>query len=1069
MSNPFKLRSIRVIRSRSFFPKILILLLLFTGVLYSGNAQTSQKTISGKVVDKDGTPLIGATVMIINTTIGVVADMDGNFTINVPENAILRVSYLGFATQELPVGDKTFFNIIMLEDSNVLAEVVKVAYGTQKKVSVVGSVAAVGREDIIKSSAPNLTAALAGRLPGLTTLQTSGQPGRDDVLMYVRGVSTFGGGTSPLILIDGVPRSNISSLDPSEIENITILKDASATAVFGVRGANGVILITTRRGKVGSMNIDILYKQSFQSPLYHRDDVDSWEFAHLRNEALRNDGKLPEFSDSEIMKFKEGDDPFYPNRDIQAEIFKNYSPQTQINVNMSGGTDAVQYFVSGGYLNQGSIFKQEGGKGKVGYDPSFSMDRFNLRLNVDYLLTKGMKVNLDLGGDIRESTAPLAGGLGGQSFESIAGRVLDIFRKTRPVDPGPLTVAGYKNNLGEDVEAGIPVYTVGGFNIWELINVAGYTQSTRSNFNSSIGLDWELDYITKGLSTKALIAFDVQGNSNLIGMSALSHRYIVNNPEDHLYTWAEPVDNGSNYADIVRLSRGYLSEYRINMQYQLNYNRTFAEKHNVTGMFLAQRDNWIYQTSNEQALPFNMLGIAGRLTYSYDDRYLAEVNLGYNGSEQFTKKKRFGFFPAVSVGWVISNEEFMKNIKGINILKLRGSYGKVGNDKFGNNPRYDARFLYLDNIIMTGGGVFGALGYGQGVGFNLIGNPSLTWETEDKKNLGLDLELASGIFLNFDYYKNFRSGILATRSDIPSFQGITQLPLLNIGEMKNWGGEIVLGYRKIFNKDLSVNVSSNFAFNDNEIVFISEQSRGEAYVYPYRSEGHRYGQHWGYKIDYSNGNGYINTVEELEKYKPMYENGTVGSPTLGDFAYIDQNGDGKISDEDMVPIGYGALPRINYSAILGTQYKGFDFSVQFQGIGQASRNFNYFIPEAPDGFAGYYNGVHRQSWTEERYLNGEPIEHPALHTSSSNSSYMGNDYYIQDRSFLRLKMVELGYSIPESLTQKLNLFKSARFSVSGQNLITWDRLITTDIDPEQESTYSYPLSRIVTFNVTLNF
>src|SRR5690606_25985351 len=330
--------------------------------------------------------------------------------------------------------DQTFLHIQMLGDTNVLSEVVAVAYGRQKKVSVVGAVASVGREDIIKSSAPNLSAALAGRLPGLTTLQTSGQPGRDDVLMYVRGISTFGGGTSPLILIDGVPRNNIASLDPSEIESISILKDASATAVFGVRGANGVILITTRRGKAGSMNIDVLFKKSLQSPLYHRDNIDSWEFAQLRNEALRNDGKLPEFSDSDIVRFKDGNDLFYPNRNIEGEIFKRFAPQSQVNVNMSGGTDIVQYFVSGGFLNQGSIFKQEGGKGTVGYDPSFRMDRYNLRLNVDYQLAKGMKANLDLGGDIRESTAPLAGGLG-LDFNGIASRTLDFVRKTRPVDP----------------------------------------------------------------------------------------------------------------------------------------------------------------------------------------------------------------------------------------------------------------------------------------------------------------------------------------------------------------------------------------------------------------------------------------------------------------------------------------------------------------------------------------------------------------------------------------------------------------------------------------------------------
>ncbi len=1068
MKRSYTLKSIGKVRVRSALKQYVLLLIVLLGVVFQGNTQTSDKGVPGRVVDQFGQPISGATISVEGTSRKTMTDSNGEFAIQTSRNDNLLITAMGYQPQNVTYTNQTNLLITLTENVTSLEEVVAVAYGTQKKVSVVGAVASVSRKEVLQSSAPNLAASLAGRLPGLTTMQTSGQPGRDDVEMYIRGVSTFGGGTQPLILIDGIPRSNISSLNPSDIETISILKDASATAVFGVRGANGVILITTRRGKEGKMDFDVMVKHSLQSPLYHRDFVNSWEFAHLRNEALLNDGKLPEFDDVDIMKFKNGGNPFYPNRDVMDEIFKKFSPQSQVTMNTSGGTNSLQYYVSAGFLNQGSSFRQDIDHSSRGYDPSFKLNRYNLRLNLDYELTKGLNANLDLGSDISEANSPLAGGLTGIDFNSVAGRLLDFVRKTRPVDVGPLTVAGFKNNFGEDVPAGIPLYPQGGFNFWELMNANGYSKQTTANFNSSLGLNWDLGFITPGLSTKGLVAFDVFGISTLLGRSSGDHRYIVYDRKDETYFWSEPADSGNQIANIVNLSRNYMSDYKINMQYQVNYNRTFNDVHSVGGLFLAQRDNWIYQSSGEHALPFNMLGVAGRATYAYDNKYLAEINVGYNGSEQFSPTRRFGFFPAYSLGWVISNENFMKGIDQISMLKLRGSYGKVGNDKLGANQRSSARFLYLDNISITGGGLFNSFGLGNRVNFNLVGNPNLSWETELKRNIGLDLELKNGFYLNFDYFNNYRKGILIVNNNIPSFQGITQLPLLNIGEMKNWGYEAVIGYKKVFNEDFSLNATANLSFNDNEVVNSSEQMRAEDFLHRNRSEGYRFRQNWGYKIDYSNGNGYINTDEELAIYKPMYENGTVGSPIKGDIVYQDLNGDGKITEADQVPIGWSYIPRISFSTFISTQYKAFDFSFQLQGITQASYGSEMFINEAPDGFAGYYNGVHRKAWTEERYLNNQEILHPALHMSPANASRHNNDYFIQDRSYLRLKLIELGYTLPKSYMESVGI-KNARVSFSGQNMFTFNRLKSTDIDPEQNSAYSYPLSRIMTFNLSVNF
>ncbi len=1049
-------------------------LLLFAVSMLSATPAAAQsreaQTVSGRVTTTDGQAVVGGTVAVKGTTIGTATDINGSYTIRVKKGATLTFSYLSCKTEEIVVNSQTQLDVVLEEDNTAVETVVVVGYGVQKKVSLVGSVASVGTKEITQSSAPNLAASLSGRLPGLTAIQTGGQPGNDDVNLYIRGASTFSdGGASPLILIDGVPRNNMSSIDPSEIETISILKDASATAVFGVRGANGVILITTRRGKAGSMKVDISAKYSMTKPIYHIDRVHSWEFAHLRNEALANDGLAPEFSASQIEKYKQGNSPFYPDRDIMKEVFKDFASQVQVNANMSGGTERAQYFVSMGYLNQGSLYNQNS-HAKNGYDPSFKYNRYNLRLNADYQLAKSLKASLNLGADIGEANSPLSGELTTNSFEFTSARIIDLIRKTRPVEPGPVSVAGYTDNNGNPVEAGVPVFGLGGYSVYGLLNDSGYTTRTRSNFNSSLSLDWDLSFITKGLSTKGMVAFDINGESLLTGVSVFPFSYKVDNPASGTYVYR---NSEESFANCVELSRSYRSARRINLQWSVNYARTFAEKHNVTAMVLAQRDNWINAPTDfnsttlwgESALPYNVIGLAARATYNYDDRYLAEINMGYNGSEQFSPNKRFGFFPAVSLGWIVSNERFMKDKTPITMLKFRGSYGKVGNDKQGSS-----RFLYMDNISVSSSGVFSSLGNGNGMTVALIGNNSLTWETEKKLNVGVDLDLKYGLFAKFDYYDNRREGILISRKSIPSFQGIPEsaFPRLNEGKMKSWGYEAELGYQKQITQDLFVRFSGNLSFNDNKVLYSDEQYLGDDYAYPYHFDGFRLGQSWGYRIDYSNGNGYINTQEELDKYIPMYENGTIGRPTLGDFCYKDTNEDGVINDADKVPIGYSDIPRYSYGATLSATYKFIDFTIQIQGMAQFTAATWMSPSEAPNNYAGSYTGIHRQAWTQERYEAGEAILHPALHTSDSNASRQDNDFFMQDRSFTRLKLIELGFTLPDRWTKSIGM-RGVRFSVSGQNLVRWDNLLFDNIDPEQTSSYAYPLSKIVTFNLNINF
>ena len=1044
----------------------LFLLMLLCGMLphIYGVELQQPITITGVVVDEMDDPVPGATIMVVGTTLGTSTDGDGKFTLAVPnESAVLQISYIGYRTQTLTVGNLRTFRIVLAETSTSLEEVVVVAFGTQKKISVTGAISSVQTKELRQSSAANLSSALAGRLPGLTALQTSGQPGNDIVNLYLRGVGTTND-ASPLILIDGIPRSNISVLDPNEIESVSILKDASATATFGVRGANGVIMITTRRGTPGKAELSISLDQSFQQFTVHADRVHSLQFAELRNQAYLNDHPGTEDKDlpfTEYMRerYRLGDDPvFYPDRDVFHDYFRDWTPQTRLNLNLSGGTDKAAYFLNVGYVGQGGNFYTEP-KSFLGYDPSYRMDRYSFRSNVDYNLASNLKVSLDIGSYLEKMNSPQTVQLFSDNMSGMVDNMIAYVWATPPTDPGPLTVDGYGYPAGEVLnQSGVDRNTYGE------VNRRGYRQETSTMLNSQFKLDWGLDFITKGLSANAKIAFDTKARTIIQGYKAYdTYSWKVArfappaNPED------DPDYVASGYGVIrgdqdvtIHLNKSWGTYYYTNFQGSLNYARSFG-RHDVGAMALYTRDN--YEKSDySAALPYNVIGLVGRVTYGFDERYLAEINVGYTGTEQFAPDNRFGFFPAFSAGWVVSKEQFLRDNPILTYLKLRASYGTVGNDKMSED-----RFLYQSNIQRIGGGFISSLGRGYRISQGLMANDKIQWEEAVKQNYAVDFRIMKDLSFSADFFWEDRDNILITRGTVPVLQGVPlgYIPRVNMGRLKNRGYEFEMTYQKIINSDFSFTVKGNYAYNENKRIEVDEPRLSEEYAYRYRKTGYSTDQPFGYLIDYSNGNGYINTQEELDKAREMYSVG--GTPRLGDLLYVDVTGDDKIDDKDLVPMGYGEVPRISYGFSGSLAYKNMDFSFLFAGVAKTSRlNTNWGATEF--AMVGFYTDWHMHAWTQERYDNGDKILYPALGIGAGTSQKT-NDLFLFNRSFLRLKNVELGYNLPQRWLKTVNISR-LRIYASGNNLLTWKKYPVNAIDPETTRALNYPILKLA--NVGLN-
>ncbi|MDR1666462.1 MAG: TonB-dependent receptor, partial [Bacteroidales bacterium] len=996
---------------------------------------------------------------------------NGKYAVTVSgREAVLVFSFVGYATQEVTVNDRTDISVTLEETATEIEEVVVVGYGIQKKVSLTGAISTVNVEEMKVSSSASLANALAGRITGLTSYQSSGgQPGRDDATMYLRGAATLNG-TSPLILIDGVPRDNIRTIDPNEVEAISVLKDASATAVFGVRGANGVIMITTKRGKEEKTTLNINVTHSYQALTREPSRLHSLDYLRLRNEALTNDGMTTGlFPQIVFDKFEDplrGLDPsdpeyekkavarryMYPDNDWYRILIARWAPQTVVNANLTGGTEKLSYFMNVGYIHQGGNLNTEP-ESVLGYDSEVKMDRYSFRSNMDYKITPSFTAFLNLGTYIEKVNMPLVGTLYGWDQGYL---MRDIFAQTQimlPITPGPTTIAGFGAPAGKALD---PSYLSAGQYMdrspYKLINNRGCTQETRANLNSSLGINWDMGFITEGLSLKGMLSYD--SNATSILEKSASHdewKAFISVDTDEL-TFANILVG----TDALAWGKGSSSRYSINAQLTLAYSRKFG-RHETGAMIVTQRDYW---ESVGADIPYNVVGLASRLLYNYDERYFAEFNFGYNGSEQFAPDNRFGAFPAASAGWVVSNESFLKDNDIVTFLKLRASAGKVGNDKLGGD-----RFLYIDNITV-GGGAVSSLAAGAGINESLLGNPTLQWEVAQKYNIGVDFQLLKELTGSVEWFHEYRSQILMKRRSPPVFQGLPLdvIPRVNMGEVKNQGYEIELTYHKQFSNDLFFAVKGNYAYNRNRRMNVDEVPRDESYKYRTRETGFPIGQNFGYAINWEQDGGYWTAEALADPDRIRYD---FGEPRPGDFVYVDNTPDGIINDKDMMPIGYGSVPRINWGASLNIGYKGIDLYVFFQGLSRYNQIYSALGTYEIAGRGTYFD-YHRTAWTEERWRNGEEITYPALSTKLT-TNHTANSFFIQDRSFTRLKNVELGYTLPQKWLSEVGISK-VRLFASGQNIFTWSRKFrSSHLDPEGDQSLNYPNTKMFNFGASIAF
>ncbi|WP_188750742.1 SusC/RagA family TonB-linked outer membrane protein [Parapedobacter defluvii] len=1014
---------------------------LFTGsmvygdVLHATFSDVAQVGATGKVTDESALPIEGVTVAVVGAAASTSTNAEGAYSIAAKKGDILRFSAVGYLTVEIGAVIDAPLDVVMQRDESSLDEVVIVGYGTQKKETLTGSIASVSTKEIKQSPAANLAVTLAGRLPGLTAIQRSGEPGRDITQLFIRGQGTINA-QSPIILVDGIER-DLTYIDPNEIESITILKDASSTAIFGVRGANGVILVTTKRGKSEIPEINFTTEVSAQDFPRFPSLASSYDYAMTRNLMQHNDGLGDAYSAEILEHYRLGDDPVqFPNTDWKSILMRDYSTQQRYNLNVSGAGQRVKYFVNAGYLKQGGMFNTEK---DLSYDPSFKLDRYNFRSNIDIQLTKSLTAMLNLGGYLEKQNMP-AGIYNNLDFLSTVSPAMHILAQMT-VDqnatiPGPVTPDGE-----------VVTWQGGFYPPYGSLNRSGYVQQTRNNIMATFGLEQDLGFLVEGLSAKGWMSFDSKTTNNMMA----SREYLK------LVQVVEPTADGRdtvyfrNMGDSRNTSLNLFGARYFttlsNFQGYLNYANSFG-RHTVTGLLMYQQQKNIIDAQ----LPYNLRGIASRVTYGYDSRYFAEFNMGYNGSEQFKKGRRFGFFPAVSAAWLISNEQFMEDIDFLNNLKIRASYGRVGNDRIGSR-----RFLYLDDVQVSGGGYSSSLGLGQLVWTNLLKNEALQWEVSNKYNIGLDVKVFNALDLTVDVFKERRDNILRNRGTIPVLNGlpVSVLPPVNIGVVENKGYEIELNYRKAINQDLSILGKLNLNYATNRQVFADEPMLDDSYAYQYRETGYRIGQNFGYIVD-----RYFRDEEDIANSPKQNVPGHESRP--GDFKYVDVNQDGVVDEKDISPIGYSSIPEYQFGAAVNVVYKQIDVSVLLQGV---THVHNYYGGYGIFAMGSNFRDRHLESWTEERAASGAPIRYPRL-TTQTNPNEMENSFFINDGSYLRLKNVEVGYTFPSNWSKRIGA-RSLRIYANGINLLTWDRLPVKDFDPEMTSIFTYPISRL--YNFGLNF
>lgn len=992
------------------------------------NTERQAKVIKGIVIDVNSIPIIGANIIELGTSNGTVTDINGQFSLSVDESAKIRVSYIGYIDQEVSVIGNNTFNIILQESSEVIDEVVVVGFGTQKKVSVTGSISQISTDNVLKVSTPNIANAISGRMPGIITRQSSGEPGYDAAQVYIRGLASLTN-NSPLVLIDGVER-DMNLINAQEIESFTVLKDASATAVYGARGANGVIIITTKRGReekpIVTLRTELASLHALRLPNY----INSEKYALLMNEALILNGQKERWSKKEIEKYRDGSDPFlYPNSNWTDAVLKKDTWQTINNLSITGGTKLIRYYLNVGYTLQDGLYKEDTNNK---YSTNAKISRYNFRSNTDVNLTNNFTLQLGIGGIIQKGNYP---GFG-------AG---DIFNALRIISPIAYPILNPDGSLG-----GAQSYI--GWNPYGRVTQSGYSTQDRVTLQGSFGLNWDLDFITKGLSTRVLFSYDrYTRNDNNRPKEFGVKRYMGKNTEtgEDIYSpWFREERPLAYYEGSEANSAMYLET-------QINYSRLYRDIHDISAMLLYnQREyNNLTAGSSRMNIPYRRQGYAGRLTYALLGRYLAEINFGYNGSENFPAGKRFGFFPSSSIGWVISEEDFF-NKKIVNRLKLRASHGLVGNDQIGQ------RFLFMSTIDTNGQTYpFGEFQQSlPGMDENQIGNPNVTWEESRKTNIGMD----AGFFndklgLQFDYFKENRTGILIQRGVVPQVTGIFPwaVPYANLGEVNNRGVDAIVELRGASkNSGFYYNFQSNITYAKNEVIENDEPKM----PYPYlTAKGNRIGQYYALIAE-----GFFKDQADIES-SPFQSFGTVRP---GDVKYKDVNGDGVIDSYDRLPVGYARNPEISFGFGGTIGYKNLDISLFFTGAANTTINVGGF------GMWAFYDGIGANNvlneYFENRWTPDNPnAKYPAIDVGNNPNNFQTSTIWMKNANYIRLRNAEIGFTIPKKLLGKYYL-GNVRLFVNGMNLYTWDHI--KFMDPESnDGTGGYPLQRSVNFGMQIDF
>ena len=1015
--------------------------------------------VEGTVEDNEGFPVMGANIIEQQNPLnGAVTDFDGVFKINVSENSALEISYVGYVTKTVQVNGNNIIKVVIEEDIKSLDEVTLVAYGKQKKSSVVAAVSTIDPTEL-KLPTSNLTTSFAGRIAGVIAYQRSGEPGRDNAEFFIRGVSTFGYARSPLILIDGIETTStdLARLQPDDISSFSVMKDATATSLFGARGANGVILVTTKEGKEGVVKINVRYEKSYSAATRSLSIADPITYMRLHNEAqtTRNplSGRIYSLEKILISQDPNRNKMAYPTVNWFDELLEEYTLNSRFNFSLSGGGKIARYYIA-------STVNTDNGNLRVdprnNFNNNINFKRVSLRSNINVNLTKSTTLALKFNGNFDDYNGPLDGGA-------------EVYQKALKANP-VLYPKYYQPDAQFQNSNHILFGNFGQFG--DYLNpyadlMKGYKDESYNNFLATVEIKQDLDFIAEGLR------FRILGNTSRYSFYNLERKY---NPfyyslgnydfQSDLYTLiALNPNQGTEYLDYSEGNKVITNSTYV--ESAINFDKTIGQKHEFKGMLIGIMRELKYANAGnlQESLPYRNLGLSGRFTYAYDDKYFTEFNFGYNGSERFAKSERFGFFPSFGLGWLVTNEKFMEPyLNTINNLKLKSTYGLVGNDQIGSASD---RFFYISQVNLSDGSMGSPFGqefgnYINGISIDRYANDQITWEKARMMNLGIEIGLFNKIAIQADYFREYRSNILMDRAQIPATMGLQSPIRANVGEASSDGYEITMDYNDQINDNLFVGFRANFSYADSRYEVYEELDYQNAGL-PWRSRiGLNLSQPYGYIAERL-------FIDEADVANSPLQ--TFGNYMAGDIKYKDINNDGIIDINDEVPIGYPTTPKIIYGFGLSSMYKNIDFSFFFQGSAQSSffidaYNSSPFI----DTYGGKIgNNALLNAWANDHWSENDRNLYaawPRLSSQLIDNNNRNSTWWLRDGTFLRMKSIEIGYSLKDKVLSKIGL-TSLRFYLTGTNLLTFSKFKLWDVEMGGNG-LGYPIQKGYNFGVNLN-